>query len=168
MLLLLLLLHGVSVCRRSMRLLFVKQKCFMTLAGIHLPIYRRLPAILDPSPATDFSFSLHISSMRGCLTKSARVSFSGLVFSATHLLILMAALKPRLTCSMRAPALVKLADARIPPTRARYATTVPSSVRRGEHFLPPISPHDRSRRHLLFFARYSARRGFFLFFGIRG
>jgi len=112
-----------------------------------------------------FSLSQHASTLRDCSTKSYRLSSSGLVFSTTHPLVLMTALKPRFMNAMRSLPLVELTIARIPRTRALSATRVPSSSRHANSFsrISPLLPLLLHHHHLLFFARKSATIGFLSF-----
>jgi len=88
----------------------------------------------DRPPAINFSFSLYTFSLRGCSTKMARVSSWGLVFSTANRLILMAALKSRITDSMRFLPLFRKTNPSSPRAPALFATAVSSSSRRATTF----------------------------------
>jgi hypothetical protein len=75
------------------------------------------------------SLSRHDTSLRACPRNINGASFAGLVFSTTHRLILMVALKTRFTNSSRALTLVERTSARVHRTRDPCATTVPLSSR---------------------------------------
>jgi len=69
-------------------------------------------------PAIGFSFSMQTWSLRSITTTFARECSAGLVWSAEHLLMLVAALTPRFMNSMRALPLMELISTPIPRTRA--------------------------------------------------
>ena len=143
----------------------MKQKCLTNVDGKYVSIHRHLPAFLDRPPAIAFSLSWHNSNLRGYPMVLDRISSLSLVFRIAHLLMLMAALKFRFKSSMYLLPPVELIDARIHRTRALCAITVSSSYR-WTNIFSCISPYTflLPLRHSLFFARWSARRGFSHFF----
>jgi len=96
--------------------------------------------------------------------KLDRSSSLGLVFSATHLLILMAALTSRCTNSTRALTLVELATARIAGNRALCVTTVLSSSRLVNTF-SRLSPLFSSSSLALLRSIFGEKRIFSVSFG---
>lgn len=69
-------------------------------------------------PAIGYSFSMQTWSLRSITITFARECSAGLVWSAEHLLMLVAALTPRFMNSMRALPLMELISTPIPRTRA--------------------------------------------------
>jgi len=99
-----------------------------------------LPDCSDRPDAIGFSVSRHTSSREGWPTKLARVSSAGFVLSTTYHLILMTALKSRLTNFLCLLPLAELVMARIARTCARCATTVSSSPSPVDTFFGPLPP----------------------------
>jgi hypothetical protein len=98
---------------------------------------------VDRLPAIGLSFSVYISSIRGCSVKLDRVSSSCLVFSTTHFLILMAVLRFHFTNTLRFLTLAESTLVRITRTHALCATRVQSSARRANTF-SGLSAHSFS------------------------
>jgi hypothetical protein len=90
---------------------------------------RRLPVFLDRQPTSGSSFLPYNMTIRGSPTKFSLVSFGGLVSTTAHLLILMAAFKPRFTNSIRFLPLIVHTNARSPRTFAPFPFAPRSALR---------------------------------------
>jgi len=104
---------------------------------IYSPTFRRLPAFFDRLPGIRYSLSRHTSTLRGCLTKAARVSASGSVFSNTLHLILITALNSRFMSSSRTLPLAEVKNASIPLTHTLCINTTSALSRRANSFSRP-------------------------------